>query len=336
MLAVCLMLYGLSVIWRTTGRLAAGLIGVTCIFGLLITLFGSELWPFSRMQPARFIVPTFAFMAIPIGASCAALIEKVRVPSAPAAMAVTLALSVVAPWLGIPRPLEPRSKPDSIVEYLRTSTLPHERIMIQSHDGHKFDGYESKTFPLLTDREILGSNFPIVYDPPQFLNSMLLGRKVGDWDPQQVGEALRRWGINRVFVTTPQADSLIRAGLGAPFDSVGAHNVYMVEQGPNQFLAGAGYLETGINRINLSELEPDSGLVVIRYRYHPAWKSTPPVPVLRYRVPEDRAGFIALVNPPSSVELEFDAWNMLRASWPETDVVTRTTRPSGATGRLIQ
>jgi hypothetical protein len=58
-------------------------------------------------------------------------------------------------------------------------------------------------------------------------------------------------------------------------------------------------------------------MIVLRYRFHPAWWSAGGQPVLRYPVPEDIGGFIALRDPGRNVTLHFDPAAMLRAFWPD-------------------
>jgi hypothetical protein len=314
--AAVLTVYGLVCLGRRAGTLPAALLGITCALGLFITLFGSDVYLVTWMQPVRFLVPTFAFMAVPVGAALASIAERLRVPSAAAASGLALAVCLTAPWLGFPRPLSATPDVDPVVEFVRTKTSLNARVMVQSHDGHKFDGYETKIFGLTTQREIIGSNFPMSYDPPQFLNSMLLGRQIEEWDPDALREALIRWGVAWVFTTTAEADSLLLRTLGPPVQRVGDHLAFEMTDRTSSFAIGDGNVSTSINRIDLTNLQPVNGLIVLRYRYHPTWKATPAVPIRQFEIPEDPKGFIALVNPPDSVRLEFDSWGMLRKPWP--------------------
>lgn len=76
-------------------------------------------------------------------------------------------------------------------------------------------------------------------------------------------------------------------------------------------------MRTALNRLELSEVQPERGLVVLRYRYHPAWLASNGQRVEHYPVPEDPTGFIALRNPPDELTLRFSPWGMLWTSWPE-------------------
>jgi hypothetical protein len=66
-----------------------------------------------------------------------------------------------------------------------------------------------------------------------------------------------------------------------------------------------------------SGVRPEDGLVVLWYRYHPAWLASNGQRVEHYPVPEDPAGFIALRSPPAELTLRFSPWGMLWTPWPE-------------------
>lgn len=70
--------------------------------------------------------------------------------------------------------------------------------------------------------------------------------------------------------------------------------------------------------LELEDLVPEGGRVVLRYRYHPAWKGPPGLRIERHPVPEDPAGFLSLIDPPREAVLRFDPRAMLSAPWPES------------------
>ncbi len=333
--AMAAAIVGLAFIRRRSGALVAGTLGITCLFGLVVTLFGSDLQLISQMQPVRFIVPTFAFLSIPIGVACGELSERMRLPAGSTASFIAIATAAVALVLGLPRPLDLPPEPDGLIRFIESETRPGERLMIQSPDGHKFSDYETKIFPLITGREVIGSNFPLIFDTPQFLNSMLLGREIKDWEAPSLQESLHLWGIHWIFTATPEAESLLTRTVGPPHDRVEERATFVAPFDASAFLLGQGRVSTGINRITLAELKSDSSLVVIRYRYHPGWRTVEGIPVLRYEIPDEPSGFIALENPPESVVLEFDAWHMLRANWPaEVANTVRVTSAGSSTDTL--
>ena len=97
---------------------------------------------------------------------------------------------------------------------------------------------------------------------------------------------------------------------------VGDYTAFRTLTRPSRFLAGRGSVRATLNRIDLTDLVAEDGLVVLRYRYHPAWTTTSGTTIERFEVPEDPRGFLALRNPPPEVRLRFDSWGMLTATWP--------------------
>lgn len=169
--------------------------------------------------------------------------------------------------------------------------------------------------PLVLGREVVGNTFPLEGDPAQFLQHGLLGRRFEDWSAEELRAALDRWGISWVFTRTEEAAQLIRTATHSEGVCVGRYRAFRTLSRPSRFLIGDGNLTAKVNRIDLSNLVAKDGLVVLRYRYHPAWKTPSGVRIERYEIPEDPRGFLAVRNPPSVVSLRFDAWGMLTASW---------------------
>jgi hypothetical protein len=216
-----------------------------------------------------------------------------------------------------PAPLDASPPPNAVSTFIETQTTPSDRLLIQSNDGYNHGGYETKIYPVVFGREVIGSNFQLVHDPPQFLSTMLLGREIGAWEPEALRDAIERWGVSKVLTVTNEAERLISRTFGEPGIAVGEHRAFEVSGPVSRFLRGDGRISVAVNRMQLSDVHDDAGLVVLRYRYHPAWRSSEGVVICSFSIPEDPAGFIALVDPPSSTTLTFDPWALFSAPWPE-------------------
>ena len=316
LLGLALAARGAVVVAGTAGRRTAVSLGLTCAFCLFLTYFGSFVPVASSLQPIRFLMPAFAFMAILAGAALGNWVERLGLPVAACGAATALAMALAGLVLGRPAPLELPPEPDPLAEFVARRTEAGDRLLIQSPDGYGLGDFETKILPMTLDREVIGSNYPVVYDPAQFLRTVLLGRPLEEWSPREVVPALERWGVAWAFTSTPNAHELFAAALGDPGEPIGTQRVFRIGEAPSRFLAGSGTVVASFNRLELSDLRADRGRVVIRYRYHPAWRATPGIPVERYPIPEGPSGFIALENPPESVTLRFQPWDMLRARWP--------------------
>ena len=310
--------YGIQVMRKRVGDRAAAAVGITIVFGLLITFGGSFIPAISSLQPNRFVIPTIAFLAIPMGMAGAEILRKLRFPVVGSAVGAALLLIVAAAILGRPESLDRTQESDVLHSFILEQTSSEDRLLIQSRDGYRMGAYETKAFPLMLDREVIGSNFPNINDPPQFLSTTLFGQEIPDWEPSRLQPTLARWGVSWVFTRTEEADTLFARTLGEPHEEVGKFLVFRVPADPGRFLVGRGDVQAEVNRFDLSELQPENGIIVLRYRYHPGWESADgSTEIERVHVPEDPAGFIGLRNPPEDLTLTFDPLAMLHAEWPQ-------------------
>ena len=280
------------------------------LFALAVKFFGSFVPPLAEMQPARFVYPAFVLLVVPIGAAGAAILRKLRFPVGPVVATIAILAALGGALLRRPDPIPLPPSPDPLAELIQRWTGSGDRLLVQA------PGHIAKVLPLYLGREVVGSTFPDIRDPAQFNQSRLWSRDIDAWSPGELRSALERWGISWAIVHTREARALFAAALGAPADSAGLYQAYRVTTTPTRFLKGSGRINAAVNRLILSGLEPADGLVIIKYRYHPAWKAPPGVQVQRYRIPEDPVGFIAIRNPPRDIVLRFDPWAALTAAWP--------------------
>ena len=302
---------GLGVLSKLAGRPVAAALCFAGGSALLLKYCGSFVPVLARTQPSRFIVPALVLLSIPIGCGIASLLQKLRLPVAACAGAVALLL-LCAGWIqGRPDSIPLPTGLPSIAEFVRQRTGPDDRLMIQTKDF-----YEPKIMPLVFRREVIGSTFNEQTNA-QFLRETLWGKRIEEWSSEGVQEALDRWGVSWVFTCHPTAERLMRAVTGHEGELTTDYSAFHVsKKASSRFWIGSGELRATLNRLDLSELVPKDGLIVLRYRYHPAWKSLGGSVVEQYPVPEDPVGFLALRNPPRSLTLDFDAWAMLHAAWP--------------------
>jgi hypothetical protein len=316
-IALSVALYGLLVLRRVVeGRIVIAIAIVSAV-ALFLSYFGSFIPGFARFQPVRFILPAFVFLAIPVGMALSTLVKRVGLPVGPAVACAAVILILPAVWLGGLKQLPLPPSPDPFAHFISEQTTPADRLLIQSPDGYRHGGFESKIFPLRFQREVIGSNFSAVHDPAQFLDKVLLGRELKDWPKGELKTALDRWGVSWVFTVNSEGHVLLADTIGNSGVSVGDYQAFRISTAPTKFLMGDGLIEAKVNRIELTKLRPENGLIVIRYRYHPSWRATSDMPVFSYPIPEDPSGFIALKDPPDSVTLRFDPLALMAKQWPK-------------------
>ena len=203
-------------------------------------------------------------------------------------------LTVAQGWL---QPMQQTSASQTLKGFVMEHTSPGDRLLIQSLDR------QTKAMPLSLGREVIGDTFPVLDDPIQFKANSIFGKPFGAWQSEELRNTLHRYGVAFVLTLTPEAGALFAKTLGGPGKSVGSYQVF-TDVLDRRFLIGEGKVKAALNRLELSEVQPERGLVVLRYRYHPAWLASNGERVEHYPVPEDPAGFIALRNPPAELTLE--------------------------------
>jgi hypothetical protein len=315
--ALSLALYGFLVMRRVVeGRIVIAIAIVSAV-ALFLSYFGSFIPGFARFQPVRFILPAFVFLAIPVGIALSILVKRVGLPVGPSVACAAVILILPAVWLGGLKQLPLPTSPDPVAHFITERTTSADRLLIQSSDGYRHGGFETKIFPLRFQREVIGSNFSAVHDPAQFLDKVLLGRELKDWSKEELKLALNRWGVSWVFTANSEGHALFTNTIGPPVAEVGSYRTFQVSPAATRFLIGDGVMEAKVNRIELKDLRSKDGLVVIRYRYHPSWRATSDMPVFSYPIPEDPSGFIALKDPPETVTLRFDPLALMAKQWPK-------------------
>ena len=334
---VTLGVYGLVVLYRTVSLWAFLTLVTAMGFAVALRFFGSFFPVIVTMQPLRFIAPAVVLLTIPAGLALESLGRRFRLRSEFSAALGGFVLVGAALFLGRPTPLPLPPSPDPLRAFLAARTTTEDRLLVQSDDGYRRSGYEAKAFPIAYDHEVIGNTFPETHDPAQFHSDFLWGRPLASWRPDDLRSTLERWGVTWVFVQTDDARQLIEAATGDPGESVGPYQAFQVPSAsPSRFLVGRGRLTAKVNRIELTDLEPQDGLIVLRYRYHPAWRTDSGETVLRYPVPEDQTGFLALEAPSRDVTLHFDPASIFGATWPEpiraVELVSRDAEPASDTG----
>jgi hypothetical protein len=328
--------WGLVLLQRLAGKRVALCWGLTIFFGLFLKFAGSFIPGISLMQPSRFFTPTIALMTLPVGLVLQSISGRLRVPvwlgvpglATAAVLAAALMPQRQGTWkylnyagaeehdagsfpLKLPPPVPQPQLLPPLEEFIDSRTDRGDRLLVQT-----VIEAEPLALPMACGREVVGNTYPDLFDPAQFLYQRLFGRPLKEWSPETLRAALERWGITWAFVHTPEAVELFEATTGKPPERVGLFRAFRVQQSFSAFLVGRGEAVARVNRIELKNLTSAKGLVVLRYRYHPALEADEGVIITPYAIPEDPAGFIALRDPPSSVTLRFKPWRALKAAWP--------------------
>jgi len=84
-------------------------------------------------------------------------------------------------------------------------------------------------------------------------------------------------------------------------DNFGRFMLYEVKRQGNFFLKGSGTVNTSVNNIELSNLTPEDGRIIISYHWLKTLKSNKSAEVKRAFLSDDKIGFIKVDNPPENL-----------------------------------
>lgn len=332
--------YGVFVMRQLAGGRAAAAFAGAGAAGLFLKFAGSFLPVVMFMQPSRFFVTAFAMLNVPIGLALYSVAKRLRIPQALGAglgavaltmLAALLAGSLSVAWrdvneqgvevvgepafIDLPRRFVPaQDEFDDLSRFVAERTTAEDRILMQSYWR-----YEQTALAAQWSRDVVGSYYPHTYDPTNFTRSEVWGRKIDKWTPEEFRESCRRWGITWVLTSTPEAAKLAAKAFGRAGEPAGPVLAFKTGDSTSRFLVGSGQVRASVNRLALDDVQSENGVVVLRYRYHPAWQAPEGVEVFQYRIPEDSIGFLGLRNPPPNLVLRFSPAAMFTAKWPKRE-----------------
>jgi len=321
-----LMLFGIAglVQWRRTGAgVRAAACAYTIAFLFLLAYYGSFV-PFTRtLTPLRFVIMMNVYLILPASAAICLLYKRLTC-SRPGGMRLLLAACAISALaLFVARPYYHLFIKDSfkfltrmpqeleqLVQYIKTTTTPEARILIENSDfesNHQYGrGHFPHMLPHLTAREFIGND--CAYNPTKdsvvsFLSGTLFQQPIEMLSFEDVARRCDLYNIGWIICWTQQAKTFFSRypGYFAPDGTIAQFSLYRVNRRPSFFIKGSGTAHAEMNRIELSNLAPQDGEVIISYHWMKFLKTDPPAAMGQTFFLNDPIGFITLKNPPQSV-----------------------------------
>ena len=319
-----LMLLGVAGLagWRKNRGALAIAFGGAIAFLFLFAYFGSFI-PFTRtLTPLRFTIMMNACLALPASVVLCSIYRRLASASpargriALVAGAVVIALLVARPYrylfigqdfrflTALPPEIE------QLVSHIKKATTPEARILVENSDfesNHVYArGHFPRILPHLTGREYIGSD--CAYNPTRdskvsFLCGSLFQRRIETLGLEEVAMRCELYNIAWVICWSAEAKNFFgnHPGYFIPDGAIGQFFLYRVNRKPNFFLKGGGTVRAEMNRIELRDLVPQDGEIIISYHWMKFLKTEPPVTMERAFLQDDPVGFIRLKNPPPGV-----------------------------------
>ena len=306
-------------------------LAVPLAWGMLLTYFGSTVWPTSHLEPYRFIAPTVWLAVIP----AALFIEDAlfrpwaaRLPSVTRGVLVLLVLLLLPraaaelgyfvpealpdanrlPFPGgriggvlamatmgaMPSPRQSGSPPDAraLREWLRDNAKGGGRVLVQHWPLAEMLRWS-------TDLPVIGG-FPDRRLPHEQADCF---RVPGD--PRQQGEAfaeyLGRYNVEYLVMTAPFVEVEGRRDLLDLVTRFGPHRIYRTRQPAGYVLEGQGEVAASLDRLEVTGASPE---LVLKFHWLDGLRCAPGCRIQREPIPGDDAGFIRVMGAPPSFVVE--------------------------------
>jgi hypothetical protein len=177
--------------------------------------------------------------------------------------------------------------------------------------------------PVLTGREFVGGLYHLAFIPHRraaFGDWSLAGRNVREWSADELQGLFEQYNIGWAitwsrasplkqgadYLMPLSTDILGRMPFCEPVAKIRRHTtredeaeyaIFRVHRTPNYFAKGRGrVVRADFNRIELANIEPDQGEIVLRYHWQEEFAADPPVPLTRANSPGDSVGFIRIIT----------------------------------------
>jgi len=166
--------------------------------------------------------------------------------------------------------------------------------------------YLSSFLPHRTGRQLIGGPINLYNDRhhfAEFHSGQMFKRDVQTLTDLELRNYFRLYNIGAIVAFHPASLQRLQAipSLVTVEQRIGPVHLMKVHQPLSWFIEGEGKINTGLNRLELSDLKGDE--VILKYHWVEGLIASPPTKVELVKMLDDPIPFIKLVRPPSSVSL---------------------------------
>ncbi|MCX8043847.1 MAG: hypothetical protein N3B18_06960, partial [Desulfobacterota bacterium] len=321
-----LLLFGVAglYLWRKENRKAlwhAFTAGICTIF--LIAYYGSHTTLFPPLQPERYTIPLSLLLLVPASVAVArvlqAFVHRASLPTKFFIGALTFVLlyqPVVRPF-GIFYKYKPyrlhTEMPEPItrlLDFLKYNTDREGRILIEDSeytrarpDHQYFGGHYPAIFPEYVQREYLSGPrplYPVKHSYASFTNGVLFERDITAYTDQELEEAFNLFNVRWIVAWNQKSKDVFSQNPRSisKLCDIDKFSVYTVNRQPSFFIKGSGKLRAEYNRIELTDVHPEDGEVIISYHWMKKLRAIPETTLEPVSLGGDPIGFIKIKNPP--------------------------------------
>lgn len=301
-------------------RLAEAVVpAAASVFLLFFAGFGVHLPLVDQMEPGRFLVPSFVFMAPLAGAGLAALVDGIRAaPVSPrffrsARASVAIVLLLCSPVFGLVEArayyrhtLSTTLTPEVIraIEAIQKHADDSGRLMIEDGPAWAYgDSHLPSVIPLFTGIEQIGGPYPFMFIEhgfATFQTRATMGEPLIDVQPGRLLQYIDLYNVRWILTATPEAASYVH---GLPYVKAlwaSEHfSLYGVTTPPTGFASESGVAVRASYDLLQVTIEPRAGQapperIVLKYHWDPGLRVTAPAVISPSRLLDDPVPLILL------------------------------------------
>ena len=327
-----LMLFGIAGLvrwWRDGQRIRSAAFGYILVFLFLFAYYGSFIEFTRSLTPLRFTIMMNIYLVVPASAALYSLYRwgytrfAILKILAPVCAIIALSLFMVRPYTHLFLKNEFRllthvpQAMQQLISYMKNSTTNEARILLENSDfesNHQYGGgHFPYLFPHLTGREFIGNDY--AFNPTwdcmiSYFTGVLFQQPIEKVPPEQLKSLCDLYNIGWVICWSAESKAFFNRfpDYYTPDGAIAQFSLYRLNRKFSFFIKGGGSVKAGINRIELENLAPENGEIIIAYHWMKYFKTDPPVAMERVFYMDDPVGFIKLKNPPRSVVI-FNNYN---------------------------
>ena len=330
---IMLLLFGCSGIyyWYTqkNRKLAlAFILGIVYIF--CINFYGSHTPFFAQFQPQRFTIGLNILLLIPAAIGVLMTGRLLFYKKKPMTIVFALILLFAILYRPVIRPFaimyryglyrlncEVPEPIKQLITVFENSTTRQGRILLEdSESRHDENGtyypeayygtHYPGLFPKHVKREFLCGPrpmYPVKHSYASFTRGILFEKTLVEYTPAELNKYFNLYNVKwivcwlqtskKFFEQFPDYITKIR--------DIDKFTLYEVQRNPSFFIKGSGTVHSDYNRLELSNIIPVGGEIIIAYHWMKHLKTEPPTSMSKIMIGEDPVGFIKLINPPESI-----------------------------------
>ena len=315
-------IYGLIQMRKSSGmKELFRFIFLSCLVFFVFVYFGSFSEILRHLQPYRYLTSLFFLLLPSAGFGLKELRTRLnRKFIVPVFWCLLFALQFVPSFRGFYAVARLTSElPKKVLDlhdWIEKNTDMSARIMME--DINKWEGktapYGASRFvgflPAFTPRFLIGGPLPnafIKHHYASFHDGIFLDKKLADYSDKELKEKLELYNIHWAVAWTEESkDRLRKFQFAIPRARFEDLEVFEFQSLSSWFLAGNGLMSADYDNIELKELKPENGVVVIKMHWLAGFKPEPECELFRVEVPGDPIGFIGLKKPAQEVLLRYE------------------------------